>query len=247
MWFLSFDCATKTFAYSLVEMDLGALDDCRAKLASCTERLLAICSKLGEAPSSKNSAATALAALAPLAGEVAALDARTRRLIRVAAGETVDLFPGRKDNDIRTPERLKAVARFVEDRVKPLAARLAGGADRFDVAIEFQMGANARTRAVAAGLVALFFRNRTFFVGPSLKGRICLGPGLHHGDFCEKYASSYTASKKHALANFKKLETMFRSDLLPMTDDKKGHIADSVLQVLAHHRYGDRQTAELHF
>ncbi len=244
MWFLSFDCATKSFAYSLVEILLDEVGECRAKLATCKERLLAICEELRKARGSESGTTATLAALAK---EVAALDAQTRRLVRVAAGETVDLFPGRKDGDIRTPERLKAVARFVEDRVKPLAARLAGGADRFDVAIEFQMGANARTRAVAAGLVALFFRNRTFFVGPSLKGRICLGPGLHHGDFCEKYASSYTASKKHALANFKKLETMFCSELPTMSDDKKGHIADSVLQVLAHQRYGDQLSAELHF
>ena len=72
-------------------------------------------------------------------------------------------------------------------------------------------------------------------VKPALKNRIQI---ISYGDIAISYKNNYTANKIHSLESFKLLEKLFSSNISKsMTDKKKGHIADSVMQILGHIYY----------
>jgi hypothetical protein len=234
-WYLGFDCATKTFAFSLSRVDLAAFAAERAAARTRVAALSELLRRAG-AKAARGDALGAEEIVARAAPGVAALDGATRAYVRIVDGETVDLLPGRTDADIPTVERLRALARYVARRVRPaVAAALAGetaGAP-LCVLVEYQMGANARARAVAAALIALFAEEDVVIVGPTLKNKVAVGEGGHYGDFAQRYATSYAANKAHTKHTFAVFERTFGSGI-PATrpPSLRGHIADSFMQVL---------------
>ena len=149
----------------------------------------------------------------------------------------VDLAPGRADADVSTVERIQALAKYIAARVRPaLAAALAIAQPQATqsplIVIEYQMGPNARARAIAAALVAFFAAERVVIVGPSLKNRVSVSPEGQYGHFLQRYSNSYGANKAHALFNFAALERVFGSGIPPTPPARRGHIADSCMQVL---------------
>jgi hypothetical protein len=117
-------------------------------------------------------------------------------------------------------ERLRAVAAYVARRVRPAVAAARRPGEPLRVLIEYQMGANARARYVAAALVALFADEPDIaFVAPSLKCRVAVCPeGAYH--------------------LFAEVERVFGSGAPPCPPALRGHIADSFMQVLGHLLYG---------
>lgn len=235
VWHLSFDAATKTFAFSLTRFDYDAAG---ATLASLRRRATAA-RQLAErfvaatASAATASAAPTMAQVARLAQSVAALDTEARALIRVVDGDCADLVPDVADDDIPTVRRVRAVVTYVRARVLPaLAARPPG--EPLRVYVEYQMGQNARARTVAAALLALFCDEDVVLVGPSLKNKVALAPHLEYPLFAEKYARAYDANKAHALANYGYALTYFASEAPHCKKSLQGHIADSFMQVLGH-------------
>jgi hypothetical protein len=236
-WYLGFDCATKTFAFSLSRVDLGAYRAARAhihKRVSAAREVLRRAEAIMSADPAR--AAELLDAVAP---GIEAADAETRSFIHLADGETVDLFPDRPDDSIATVERVRAVVRYVADRVRPSVRRAVPAGDPLQVVIEFQMGPNAPSRVVAAALVTLFAEEDVIIVGPSLKNKIATCEAGRYYRFAEKYRSSYYANKEHAKFNFAKIEEVFGTNI-PLTrpPSLRGHIADSFMQVLGHLVHG---------
>lgn len=228
-WYLGFDCATKTFAFSLSRVDLSGAAAIRARALACQELL--------RRPASEESAARLEAA-------VAALDRESRDMVRLVDGETVDLFPGRADADIPTVERVRAVVAYVRARVLPALAI----AENPCVIVEFQMGPNARARVVSAALVTLFADMEVIIVGPSLKNKVHADEQGMYCHFAKKYARSYDANKAHAKYNFARIEQLFGTEIPAMRPAAlRGHIADSFMQVLGHLRYGHEENAEAMF
>ena len=111
------------------------------------------------------------------------------------------------------------------------------------VLIEFQMGPNARARAIAAALTALFVDFQIAFVGPTLKNKIAFASSTEWYRFAEKYATTYGANKAHAKANLAEFERLFGSGVAPSSAALRGHIADSFLQVLGYIVHGTEITA----
>lgn len=223
-WFLSFDCATKTFAFSLCWVALARLG---GGLPGLERRAAAL----------RELEARGALASPPAREALAALRADLAGLFRIADGETVDLFPGVPDREIHTVPRLRAVAAYVARRVRPAlaAAGAGGGGGPLRVLVEFQMGANARARAVAAALVALFAEGEVALVPPSLKNRIQCSPEGRYGLFAARYSTAYGANKAHASYNFAVLERAFGSGVDPaLSASLRGHVADSVMQVWGH-------------
>lgn len=239
MWFLSFDCATKTFAFCVCRV--GGAEPIAPTLARLRREAAAAGALLARA---RADPAVAAAVAGDLRRAVARLDAETAALFAVADSETVDLFPGRADADVSTVERLRAVARYVEARVRP--ARRAAGAEGCPVLIEYQMGPNSRARAVAAALVTLFAEDPVCFVGPALKNRVAAAPELALGRFTERYSTAYGANKAHTLHNVRRLAELFPVRA-PADAARLGHVADCVMQVLGHLAYGPEKGAELRF
>ena len=237
LWYLSFDCATKTFAFSLSRIDVaairGGMRAYRSRLGAARELVRRVEGHLarGEA-----GAARALGESARRAVE--ALDRETRALIRIADGETVDLFPGVPDRAIKEVPRVRAVARYVAARVRPAMAALIPPGETYCVLVEFQMALNAHSPAVAAALVALFAEEDVREVGPSLKNKMALGPTGRYGLFTARYAKTYDANKAHARHNFELMEAAVGTAIPPSAPELRGHIADSFMQVLGYLCYG---------
>jgi hypothetical protein len=225
-WYLGFDCATKTFAFSLSHIDLDTYNihatRIRSQLANATELL------------KKSTPET----IDSIYQSVSKLDIETKEYINIVDGETVDLFPSRSDASISTVERIRAVSRYINSRIIPSIQRLVPVGEKLMVVVEFQMGQNVRARAVASAILTLFCEEEIIIVGPSLKNKVSTCEAGRYCYFAEKYTTSYSANKAHTKYNFANIERLFGSGILNMSDTKKGHIADSFIQVLGHLIFG---------
>lgn len=236
-YYLSFDCATKTFAFGLVAVHAGRY---RARRTYLRQRQRELARWAAQRPSDPAELALLRAAAEELAGE-------TRGYLELLDGETKDLVPGVPDKEIHTVPRVKAVAAYVRGRVAGAVARHVRGGAPLDVLIEFQEGPNARSRAVVPALITLFADGKVYLVGPTLKNRMAVTAANRYCFFAEKYAKSYDANKAHAKANFAALEQLFGSRIPAMPAAQRGHVADAVMQILGHLAFGDRATPEQHF
>lgn len=238
-WYLGFDCATKTFAFNICRVDSIAMHDLGQFLQTMAlRRRLLVARALHQRADDALQAgdlATAHMIISQLRPAIEILLADTA-IIKLADGGVVDLAPGRPDADVGTVERIQALATYVTTRIRPALA--ACGAENCTVVIEYQMGPNARARAIAAALVALFATETVLFVGPSLKNRICTGAAGQYGNFAQKYSNSYGANKAHAIHNFAVIESVFGTAIPATSVALRGHIADSFMQVLGYLRYG---------
>lgn len=237
-YYLGFDCATKTFAYSLswVQFDRTAIAQWRRRAEMIRETLARAESTM------KPGAESVVQALVDRTRTAAeALDAEVLGSLRIFAGATVDLFPGRADGSISAVERIRAMSVYVRAEILPRIQALGllqqGGAaadspPQLSVLVEFQMGANAPARMIAAGLVALFADYDLVVVPPSLKNKIATCAEGHYAVFAQQVATSYTANKNHAKFNFGVIEKAFGTGIPPSSAALRGHIADSFMQVI---------------
>jgi len=218
-WFLSFDCATVTLAFSLSRIDFSiAQVQSLRRRANAAEELL-------------RRAATDGALLPQVEALVRALDVEVGSLIQIVDGETVNLCPGMVDANIPTVTRIRALVQYVNARVKPaLLTHLRG--EKLRVLVEYQ--AYDPQRKISDALVTLFAEEDVIIIGAALKNRIYTCEEGKYSRFAAKYASSYTANKAHAKFNFRKIEDTFGSTIPPSKPALRGHIADSFMQVLGH-------------
>jgi hypothetical protein len=219
VWFLGFDCATKTLAFSLSRID--------------AERFLV------EGPDLRAQVADALKNGA-LSQELRAVDSKVRSYLRLVDGETVDLFPGVPDASVCTVDRIRAVAKYVAERIRP-AMRIIPKNEHLCVIVEYQMGQNARARTISDALVTLFIGEDVVIVGPSLKNKIFVCDDGQYRHFAAKHLSTYAANKAHTIYNFAKIEKLFDSEIPPSSISKRGHIADSFMQVMGYLKYSSPQ------
>lgn len=224
MWYLSFDCATKTFAFSLCWVDLDGLAAAGPKL----DKYGILLRRARAGPPEE-----AATVVAPLMQAVKKLDDYTRSRIRIVDGDTVDLLPGRTDSEIGSVERIKAAAVYISDRVIPSITKNVPPDEGLRVVVEHQMSANAQARKIAYAIVGILAKYDTTIVGPSLKNSVAVSADGWYHKFAPKYANAYGANKAHALYNFKKAEELFGTSIPPLSPPAlRGHIADSFMQVL---------------
>ncbi|GFR88322.1 hypothetical protein ElyMa_002514500 [Elysia marginata] len=238
-WFLSFDCATKSFAFALLRIREPAPD--------LFARAVAV------------AAAAAAGGASALQPAIQALNSETREGLYLAAGAAVDLVPEKKNKEIPTVERVGAAVEYLRGPVaKALEAAAADGCPAWDspelnVVVEFQMGANAPARAITIVLLTHFAGAHTFLVGPAYKNKLWYRsrPDLKHCHFIERYKSLYTANKNHAKAlYFDHIGPLFdhRVDVLHSVPSRlRKDFADCVLQVLGFLAYGDLEKAAKNF
>jgi hypothetical protein len=235
-WFLSFDCATKSFAYALIRVRIPS-PGLPAKAAALAAAVAA------------GDGATALA----LARE---LDAETLSCFHLAGGAAMDLVPGKKDSEIPSVERVGAAVAHLKGPIADLlAAAAADGCPAYDspalhVAVEFQMGPNAPARTIATVLLTHYSSAHTFLVGPAYKNKLwyASAPELRHCFYVERYKSLYTANKNHSKdLYFNHLGPTFGHDkggaLAGVPHRLRKDFADCVTQVLGFLAYGDIEKA----
>lgn len=235
-FYLGFDCATKTFGFSLMGIRAECFSGRRKYLR---QRLRELKTWIKEKP-------TAPFELFLLSKAVQDLDAETKSYIVLIDGETKDLFPGRPDKNIHTIERLRALCDYIRSRIMPSIKKNVTGP--LEVVIEFQEGANAKTRIIAPSLATLFIDQKVYFVGPTLKNKVYLSEEGRYCHFAEKYARNYDANKAHVKYNFAALEELFGSQIPSCHPPTlRGHIGDACIQCLGHLMFGHTDDPENHY
>ncbi len=234
-WFLGFDCATATFAFSLSCIAWPT----RGAVARALERVRAAGELLRRAAELADSAPIQAAAiLAELAPVIANYDRETRAIVRIVDGETVSLCPGWADKQIPTVLRIQSMARYVARRVMPAIAVQIPPSETPQALIEFQKEANVPARKIMYGLIAVFAEHDPIIIGPSLKNKVATCEAGRYYNFAAQYAKAYDANKAHAKYNFNHLEQLFGSEIPQTSASLRGHIADSFMQVVGHLIHG---------
>jgi hypothetical protein len=230
MYYLSFDCATKTFAFCFGWVDLSAARMQLTQLRSRIAQAQVLFCRADELMQHNPAAAQLI--LANVTSSVAQLDAETRAFVRIIDGCTVDLCPGVADADICTVRRIKLVVSYITSRIMPLVVATTTPAT-LTVLIEYQMGQNSPARTVAVAIGAALAQYHTIIVGPSLKNQIHLCFAGQYQHFAKKYQSTYTANKAHTRYNFAHAERVFASSVPTLHPHAlRGHVADSFMQIL---------------
>lgn len=253
-YYLGVDCATKTLGFSFMELHA---DRYAARRPVLERRIAQLTDQVRDAAARPKGDGGP--ALATLAREIDELDREIKTFLVLLDGGVVDLFPGRPDKSIHTVERLRALQAYMVKRVVPVIVEKGGGEfnhnnhnnHNVDVVIEFQEGANAKTRTIGSAVAMLFIGlgyPRVYFVGPSLKNKLGLSEAGKYYNFAEKYAKNYDANKAHAKFNFALLESFFGTRIPPTHPPAlRGHIADACMQCLGHLAYGHTEDPESHF
>lgn len=216
MYYLSFDCATKTFAYSLSYVNLNInhiknmLKDLIQEIQNCVNiqefrRILQECySKIKVS------------------------------IIYLIDGAVVDFFPDIPDNKINTVDRIQKMSNYIKDIIIPKINDI----NDIEIFIEFQMGSNHKARMISSALIAIFSKYKVRLINPSLKNKVYVTEEGKHKHFIKKYTNLYSANKEHAKYNFALIENIFKSNIPQTKKNERGHIADSFMQVLGYLLYG---------
>lgn len=217
MHYLSFDCATKTFAYSLsyVNLDINHINNNLKDFLSANVRDYKTMDldKLIELENS----------FLKFRGSI----------IHLIDGETIDFFPNIPDSKIDTVERIIKISNYIKQTIIPKIKDI----PNIEIFIEFQMGANHKARMISFALIAIFSEYKVRLINPSLKNKVYISEDGKHKHFIKKYSNLYTANKEHAKYNFATIEKIYKSDIPYTKKNERGHIADSFMQVLGYLMY----------
>jgi hypothetical protein len=203
MHYLSFDCATKSFAYSLSYVDLN---DIHTKYNHFIDQ--------------------ALKDKDPIK-YITYLDEFKHSIINLIDGEVIDFFPNIPDTKIDTVERIQKISNYVKNTIIPKIEHI-----NIEIFIEFQMGSNHKARMISSALIAIFSEYKVRLINPSLKNQVYTSEEGKHKHFIKKYSNLYSANKEHARYNFCIIENIFGSNIPYTKKSDRGHIADSFMQVL---------------
>jgi hypothetical protein len=234
-WYLGFDCATKTFAFSVGRVDLRRFVQDRSAFTALCTQLKAVKELMGRArlclvAGDGNGAKNILDRVGPIADS---LDASTQ-FIEIADGGVVDLCPGVADKDIPTIDRVRAVINYVDTRIRPTLSRLIPTGQPLNVVVEFQMGPNAPARVISCALLTLFASDNVFLIGPSIKNKVAFSEEGKYCYFAARYSNNYGANKAQVKHNFAEAERIFGTQIPPTAAAIRGHIADSFMQIIGY-------------
>jgi hypothetical protein len=231
--YIGFDCATKTFAFSIVQIDIESFlekkDSIRKKINAMLKLTNFYKNKPIISPDDLNK-------IDELIKSVNALNDELQTFLIIVDGETVDLVPDRSDDNISTVDRVRALSNYIDNRIMPSLNKVSNG--DFIAIIEYQMSQNLRTRAIENALVAFFIKNEVIIVGPALKNKVAVCEEGKYCYFTEKYSTSYCANKAHTKFNFDYLEKIFGTNIRKVSPALHGHIADSFMQIIGYLQFG---------
>lgn len=219
-WYLSFDCATKTFAYILIKVNFDQLFIDTIELLKVVKQLEI---KLKQNGYSKE-----------LERIINKIDNKTKYAIEIITGNCIDLIPEIANKDIDTVQRVKIVSDYTKSKLFPLIKDIP--TDQLSVIVEFQMSHNTQSKVVSIALLTLFSEYELYLVNPCLKNKLYFTEEGRYSYFIEKYKNTYDANKKHALHNYKEFERIF-DQKINLSDKLKGHVSDAFMQVLGHIMY----------
>jgi hypothetical protein len=226
-FFLSFDCGTKSLAFTLMQINVPELILVKQEVCGTLQAI-------------KDGRANWSCAF----GMIESWDLRLKSAVRFVSGGVVDLCPGKKDKEIKSVQRIRAVATWINTSIQPIISSFC--VEPPIVLVEFQLGANANARTVSTALVTLFANNQIYIVGPALKNQITIygDPHSYWGMFMENLQTNYAANKAHSIYCFRNLAKKLGWTIPGGVSAKHMHdLADSCMQIFGFMRYGNHKDA----
>jgi len=224
MYYLSFDCATKTFAYSLSYVNLNSIPK------NINILINDIATETTNVETTNAETTTKL-----YKNTIKKIKNFKSQIINLIDGEIIDFFPKIPDNKIDNVERIQKISNYVKEVIFPKIANIK--IDNIEIFIEFQMGSNHKARMISSALIAIFSSYVVRLIHPSLKNKVYTCEDGKHKHFIKKYSNLYTANKEHSKYNFFIIEKIFSSAISSTNKNDRGHIADSFMQVLGYLLY----------
>jgi hypothetical protein len=231
-YFLSFDCAVKTFAFSFIRLDFLNIDyrKLREQLSIVRDIIYILSNNIKvNNIDNVNKISTHFDEMIKI---VTSIDNKIKHSIQVIDADTFDLLDGGKMSDSDMITRIKGLCEYVDKKINPMISIYPK--DKITVLIEQQMPGTPAI-SIASGLATIFspyYGYNTYMVCPSLKNKCNLSEQGEYHIFAKKYKKSYDANKAHTLQNLLFLESVFDFDI-NLSRNMKGHVADCVMQTLA--------------
>lgn len=223
---LSFDAATKTFAFLFMEINTDLFNE-DSELHTRMKFQNKLINGLRKRYADK---ALTLAECERIRDFMNTTKAMIKSQIHFIDGETVDLVPGKHNSEITPIERIKAFVDYADRRIKPLIS------PDITVHVEFQMGPNVKSNIIEMAIITYFAKHEIIEINPNIKNNISF-PGYTYNLYLQKYDTSYAANKSHCLDNFIFAETLFTSSVPKSTRAMRGHMADCAMQSIAYFAY----------
>ena len=220
-YFLSVDCAVKTFAYCIVKVDTTNFDYVTKKINLLTQIL-----KMPEKITKSR--------LSELLSIYEKLKEMVTHYIEIISGDVVNLT-----DEQHTISKIRALNEYCKSAILPVIATLPQ--QKLNVMIEFQMGQNPESRTIMIAFAALFIEHNCITVGPSLKNKVYYSEEGRLSNFIQKYSSSHTANKAHTTFNFKLILKDIKSNLREIKNSDLNHIADSFMQIFGYINFSDEE------
>jgi hypothetical protein len=159
--------------------------------------------------------------------------------------DVVDIISGKKVKETDIVERTAGLYDCLTELDNKLCCHGQLMQEGYTFLIEYQMGPNDKSRAVASQIMMFLSKYCGKYgpsiikvIGPSLKNKVTIGgDDAHYSNFIEKYTTNYAANKNHAKYNFLKLLNHLEKEHM-ISHIKKGNIddiADSVMMSIAYY------------
>jgi hypothetical protein len=244
---LGFDCANKSLAWTLVEVDASRLS------TMCTD-------SLGTADTSKQVVMNAIpidimtlpsdrTSLSSIQNILTSASRSLSQVIRIVACDAVDLLCSRKVDDVSEAERAQLLRQYLDGNPFISAASLRQHAP-ICILIEHQppkIGKFAKTNykssAVSYQLMFYYSEFDARFISPKIKNNICLADGLDFDTFLraemvghKSKDNKYNARKKHTWANMVYFMESMDNPSVSLKSPFRYDIADSFAQILMYLR-----------
>lgn len=211
MYYLSFDCANKSLAIGLYNIDSNFNDSIRN-----------IIREYGENPEM----------------DPVQLNHKIDTLIDIIYVDVLDILPSKKVKDVDIIERSSMLKSAIQT-VNQIVAEKVSPNEPITVCIEYQMNVNDKSRTVYSQLVYEYSNLDQYTImimKPLVKNTIYFAPHLQYGCIVEKYNSIYRANKQHSTLNFLYFIDVFGHHEKIKHIKKKNidDIADTFMQVIAY-------------
>ena len=183
MYYLSFDVATKSLAFSFIRYNINWKKDINIEY-----------SKL------ENNEINAIQFLENV-------NVILNNSLQYLYGNVIDLIPGKKIKDVNIFEKskyLKEHLNKINNNICEILniSNLEIIKDELQILIEYQMSHNYNSNAIYNQIIYEYTPLKIDKVIPTCKNKIYLHNNLIYQNFIEKYANNYTANKNHTKANF---------------------------------------------
>lgn len=214
MYYLSIDCANKSLAVGLY--NINYINDWKIKLLNILNSDNDIFNVLIECNTFLNS------------------------IVNIISLEVIDLIPKKKVKDTTIIERSIKLKKHISEIKK----KLKGIDKIIHVLIEYQMNVNDKSRGVFNQLIYAFSNIQKYkihIVIPTLKNQIYFKDELKHCRILQKYSKNYTANKVHCKENFLFFLKCFDKLELIKNIQKKNidDIADTFMQFIGYIKYNE--------